>query len=148
MLYQFAKTVLFIFVTSISMHNPANELELSDYRWENRILLLFSGDRASDDLREQINELLADKTGLKDRDMLVFSITPQAETHELLYGSEYDASDHLWEKYDITTAGFHVILIGKDGTVKLRDNSPVTSKKLYAIIDAMPMRQAEMRRKN
>jgi hypothetical protein len=39
-----------------------------------------------------------------------------------------------------------VVLIGKDGKEKLRRTTPLSSKGLFAVVDAMPMRQAEMRK--
>lgn len=43
---------------------------------------------------------------------------------------------------------FEVILIGLDGTIKLRQNKPVSTDKLFELIDSMPMRQREIQRKN
>ena len=43
---------------------------------------------------------------------------------------------------------FSVVLIGKDAQEKLRRTSPLAPNELFAIVDAMPMRQAEMRNKN
>ena len=40
---------------------------------------------------------------------------------------------------------FTVVLVGKDGTAKLREKRAVSSDDLFALIDAMPMRQREMR---
>jgi len=43
---------------------------------------------------------------------------------------------------------FHAILIGKDGGVKGRWDSPVDMDALFGLIDAMPMRRQEMREMN
>ena len=43
---------------------------------------------------------------------------------------------------------FEVILFGLDGTIKLRQDQPVSTDKLFSLIDSMPMRQREMRRQN
>ena len=40
---------------------------------------------------------------------------------------------------------FQAVLIGKDGGVKARWAEPVSLNALYELIDAMPMRQREMR---
>jgi hypothetical protein len=40
---------------------------------------------------------------------------------------------------------FSVVLIGKDGGEKLRRSTPLAPEELFAIVDAMPMRQAEVR---
>jgi hypothetical protein len=42
-------------------------------------------------------------------------------------------------------AAFSVVLIGKDGGEKLRQGTPLAPAELFALVDAMPMRQAEMR---
>jgi len=48
----------------------------------------------------------------------------------------------------LTGMGFQVLLIGKDGGVKLRSSEPVSMKDLFGLIDSMPMRQQEMESKN
>ena len=53
-----------------------------------------------------------------------------------------------FNRYRLDTARFTAVLIGKDGGEKFRSNEPVRPAQLFAIIDAMPMRQAELRKKN
>jgi hypothetical protein len=48
-------------------------------------------------------------------------------------------------RFQISREGFEILLIGKDGTVKLRSDKPVSSEDLFALIDSMPMRKREMR---
>ena len=50
--------------------------------------------------------------------------------------------------FHIRSADFTVILIGKDGGEKFRSHAPVTMERLNAVIDAMPMRQQEVRNGN
>ena len=46
--------------------------------------------------------------------------------------------------YKIPTSPFTIILIGKDKTEKFRSIKPVPAQTLFEIIDAMPMRRAEV----
>jgi hypothetical protein len=46
-------------------------------------------------------------------------------------------------RFDAKT--FSVVLIGKDGGEKLRRTTPLSPEELFAIVDAMPMRRAEIR---
>lgn len=39
---------------------------------------------------------------------------------------------------------FCVVLVGKDGGVKLREAAPVEADRVFALVDSMPMRQREM----
>jgi hypothetical protein len=55
------------------------------------------------------------------------------------------ANDALRGRFGVTGNSFAAILVGKDGTEKLRHDAPVTAAKLFATIDAMPMRRREMR---
>jgi hypothetical protein len=50
-------------------------------------------------------------------------------------------------QYKIAPEAFVLILIGKDGEEKFRSSTPVTIERINHIIDAMPMRQDEMKRK-
>ncbi len=43
--------------------------------------------------------------------------------------------------------GFAVVLLGKDGTIKAVWHAPVEPARVFALIDAMPMRRREMRRR-
>ena len=43
---------------------------------------------------------------------------------------------------------FEVFLLGLDGGIKLRQQEIVKTEKLFSLIDGMPMRKAEIRRKD
>ena len=49
--------------------------------------------------------------------------------------------------YRVGTTEFRAILVGKDGGSKLRQSTPVDSVRLFRLIDSMPMRRDEMRRR-
>ena len=49
------------------------------------------------------------------------------------------------QKYKVKKEAFVLILIGKDGGEKMRKEQPIQAATLFSTIDAMPMRQAEMR---
>lgn len=71
--------------------------------------------------REQAAQLLPEWRGLVERDFVV----------ETRFGS----------------SAFSVALIGKDGGEKLRRTTPLAPAELFALVDAMPMRQAELRQR-
>ncbi len=55
------------------------------------------------------------------------------------------AARGLRERFDVPRGAFRVVLVGKDGTEKRRAPKPVPARSLFDTIDAMPMRQREMR---
>ena len=50
------------------------------------------------------------------------------------------------KKHGIDANGFAVVLIGKDGHDAFHAAKPVPAAVLYGVIDAMPMRRAEIKR--
>ena len=50
------------------------------------------------------------------------------------------------KKYGVDPRTFAVVLIGKDGHDAFRAARPVKPEALYGVIDAMPMRRAEVKR--
>ena len=56
-------------------------------------------------------------------------------------------AEDLFKKFKKTKNGFEIILIGLDGGIKLRQNELLSTRKLFELIDGMPMRQAEIRNK-
>ncbi len=93
-----------------------------------RTVLLFADKSSQSALKQQEHILMADKAGLQQRDVEV-----------IIYDSKSAAA-----KTNHIRSGFTVLLIGKDNGEKLRSHQPVTTKKLFGLIDAMPMRKDEM----
>lgn len=107
---------------------PADGEGLARYRWEVRPILVFSaeGDPRLDD---QIARLEASEAALLERDTIVIVDTEEASP--------------LRARFE--PGPFTVILVGKDGTEKLRENRVVGPDEIAALIDTMPMRRREMR---
>jgi hypothetical protein len=114
------------------------------YLWENRILLVFNLQN-DDQLNKQLHLFSKNQAGMDERDLIVFRILP--DKVEQIHGKKYgkNAAEKLRSKYNIDKNDFTVILIGKDGTEKLRQQKVLSIDKLFATIDAMPMRRREMR---
>ncbi|WP_428658824.1 DUF4174 domain-containing protein [Runella sp.] len=53
---------------------------------------------------------------------------------------------HLKERFKYAPNHFCMWLIGKDGEIKLTSGKPVKPEQLFGLIDAMPMRRAEMKK--
>ena len=118
---------------------------LSDLAWEKRVLLIFSPHDRRADFRRQVALLNASADGLDERDMT--TIEAFADDRLRIDGREREpAATGFYRRFAVRDDEFRVILLGKDGTIKLDRDAPVTSRDLFALIDAMPMRRLEMRR--
>jgi len=118
--------------------------DLSDHLWKDRVLLIYTENNTSELYLQQMDELLKDKEGLDERKLVLYSMTP---SHV-----KKGWGDQKWEARNQSSGDFHkpevefeIILLGLDGSVKLRQNQLLTRKILFAKIDSMPMRQNELR---
>ena len=95
-----------------------------------RPLVLLSDSRDDPRIAKQIQALDGAGSGLTDRDVQVLQ--------------EARADGPLHKKLGVGT-GFAVVLVGKDGSVKKVWRDPVDPRKIFTIIDSMPMRRKEMK---
>lgn len=118
--------------------------DLAAYQWTARPLLIFAQSQDDAGLLEQKRRLKDQRAALQDRDMIVAVIDPHNVVIE--FGASQDLSaTKLRQRFGIADADFAVILVGKDGGSKARSDKPVAPEEIYQLIDAMPMRQREMR---
>jgi hypothetical protein len=124
--------------------NSEMEISLDEYRWQNRIVVLFARDAESDLYQLQMKKFASRESGIKDRDLLFISVFE--EDCSKIDGKEISdkSADSIRQRLKAGNKPFRIVLIGKDGTVKLQREKVVTPDKLFGIIDQMPMRRREM----
>ena len=139
------KAVLLLILTLLTgaaMSQPLQSADLSPYRWQNRLLLLFAPSPEDRAYGEQMRLLENETAALEDRDLLVFHLFGDSGGLE---DTSPEVAANLRERYDVAEDAFTVILVGKDGGEKERYRAPVAPETFYSAIDAMPMRRREMR---
>jgi hypothetical protein len=119
---------------------------LAAMRDKSRPLLIFYPQRPGERpleplLRKQRALFEGHEAELKDRDVVLLYI-PYLGDHESITPNRWTG---FRRQFQIDDRRFTVLLLGKDGGEKLRSHVPVTIEKLDALIDAMPMRQQEVR---
>ena len=124
-----------------------NAQNLSTHQWKNRLILILVNDATSPELQAQLIEFRTHSAGMKERKLVVYQIRPNQFQRGLGNDNEWITSNKLYQKYKSDDSPFEVILIGLDGGIKLTQNEVLTYEKLFAIIDAMPMRRREIRDK-
>jgi len=126
------------------------DFRLDAHRWEHRLLLVFAPG-ADERLQDQASQFQGQDAGFRDRDLLLLTITGAEEgTLRTSPGDESQpltdaAVKRLYDHFGVPADAFRVVLVGKDGTEKRRNAEPVTLRSIFDTIDAMPMRQREMR---
>jgi len=127
-----------------STQSPTGIVTLSELRNIARPLLIFAPNPTDSQLQIQLRRLHENVPALADRNIVVIAIpydSPSPTAAQLTATAAQSAR----RRFNIAPADFTVILIGKDGGEKLRSTKPLTLDKLFDTIDAMPMRQQEMR---
>ncbi len=121
---------------------------LEDYRGEKRPLVIFTPSAVDDRYDRQLQILLRNSVEARERDLLPVEVVGVEPVRvEALTEPDMNAVA-LRERFAAAEDGFKVVLIGKDGTVKLTSTTPIDAETLFRTIDAMPMRQREMRDRN
>ena len=110
---------------------PPEAANLEQYQWRSRPVVIFAPSEKDADYVRQIAMLEKSKADLENRDIIVLSDTTPAASGQL--------------RTQFKPEGFEVILVGKDGGVKIRQKTPLTSEDLLSTIDRMPMRKANLR---
>jgi len=116
---------------------------LSTYEWKNRVVIVF-GASQDETASRQIEALGSQEAALADRDMVVLQV--EGDTVRTIYGppSSPNAAA-LKSEAGVEGDRFSVVLVGKDGGVKLRSDKIVSDVEMFDLIDRMPMRQSEQR---
>ncbi|MEM9420058.1 MAG: DUF4174 domain-containing protein [Planctomycetota bacterium] len=122
-------------------------LDLDQYTWSHRPLLIFATHENLSALDEQRRRLTGQNAALADRKMVVIEVIGNRVT---VYGQDHDIDPAaLKMRYGIDESQtFAVLLVGKDTGVKLRRAQPVAMDEVFGLIDSMPMRRREMRERS
>lgn len=134
--------IILLFSILINM----NAQDLSQYRWQNRLVLLLTNDETNPEYLQQLKIVEGDKKGVEERKIIVYRSTPNVVYTGAEKKAHNTANEKIYKKYKKSDSAFEIILIGLDGGEKLRKESCIPLEELYALIDIMPMRQAEIRR--
>ena len=122
----------------------AENAETARFRWQNRVLLVFSPTPALPAYQSLAYDLTRNQDGVRERDLVVFFVLGDGESRLGDESLSDQQAENLRRRFDVGADAFKVVLVGKDGLVKLSSDA-VTLTELFAVIDAMPMRQREMR---
>ena len=110
---------------------PTEEADLDAYLWTARPVVVFADSDADPRFVEQMELLDRGASALEERDVVVITDTDPAARSAI--------------RQKLRPRGFMLVLIGKDGGIKLRKPSPWDVRELSRVIDKMPMRLQELR---
>ncbi len=135
-----AMTLLFTLAAARAQDGNTADKPLSAYHDKNRVLLVFAPTAQDPAYLEQTKLWQNEKAGFDERQLVIVPVLADAKKPAA------DAPGTLAKKFSVDPKVFAVVLVGKDGHDAYRSPKPVPAATLYATIDAMPMRRAEMKR--
>jgi glutathione peroxidase len=118
-------------------------LEIADYRWKNRIVLLFAPGNNHPSCANFLQAWDARAEDVSERDLLLIKVFEEGESRIGNTHLPATSAMELRGQYQVEPGSMTLILIGKDGGEKLR-RTALGLGELFAAIDAMPMRRREM----
>lgn len=118
-----------------------NHLEerLQAMQWKKRVLILYAPTLKYPQYVKQLKMLRTVKDELRERDVVQMELTND--------NTDAPSQAFLQQELDVQPMAFQLILVGKDGGVKYRTTKATKPQEIFSTIDAMPMRQSEMREK-
>ncbi len=109
---------------------PVGETVLESFLWTARPIVVFADSPADPRFQEQIELLKKEEAILADRDVVVLTDT------------DPDARSPIRTK--LRPRGFQLVLVDKDGVIKLRKPFPWTVREITRSIDKTPLRLREV----
>ncbi|MFO7854267.1 MAG: DUF4174 domain-containing protein [Paracoccaceae bacterium] len=115
----------------------AAELDpLAEHLWVNRLVIVFAQSENDPRFRQQMRELEERREDLEERDVVILTDTTP--------GPSRTDTTPLRKKF--RPHDFNVLLVGKDGEVKLRRPAPQGADQIIRLIDRLPLRKQEVGR--
>ena len=117
-----------------TLFTPADMTDLSQFQWKKRPIVVFADSENDPAFVAQMELLRAREDDLRERDVIVLTDTDPAARNPI--------------RLQLRPRGFTLVLVGKDGGVKLRKPFPWDVREITRSIDKMPIRQREIREQN
>ena len=111
----------------LAVVQPADDSELNEFLWTNRVIVVFADSPADPRYVEQLDLLNKELAALGERDVLILTDTNPKTLSPI--------------RTQLRPRGFSMVLIGKDGEVKLRKPRPWSVREISRSIDKFSDRQ-------
>ena len=115
---------------SAPLSQAAADVSLADFKWVNRVVVVFADSPLDPSFRSQMDLLAERPDVLTERDIVVITDT--------------DPDTLSTVRKTLRPRGFALVVVDKDGTVMLRKPDPWDLRELSHAIDKTPLRQQEI----
>ena len=145
---RFAVVFLILVGLTVWTSKETLSMDLTQFQWKNRLLFIFAEDANDPFFKNLQSQIMAQKAEVDDRDLIVFELPAKGPARMGATPLDQQQADSLRNHFGIPNDTFSLILVGKDGGIKLKSEDRVELSDVFGLIDSMPMRQREMQRKS
>lgn len=131
---------------AVALVTPSVAFAIPAYQWKKRPLLVFAPSAGDARLARQKTIIAGHRPAFLDRDVVVVYVVGGDLTHDLGAPPGLGAGA-LRSLYRASEGAFRVLLVGRDGGVKIDSPVPLAALDLFAEIDRMPMRRDETKKR-
>ena len=144
------RAVIFFILIGLTVWTPEEilSMDLAQFQWKNRLLFIFAQDVSHPLFKGLQSQIAAQKAGVEERDLIVFEVPAQGPARMNTNPLDQQEADSIRNHFALPSNAFSLILVGKDGDIKLQREDRVDLSAIFGLIDSMPMRQREMRQKS
>jgi len=146
MICTFTATIMSILISSNVAASGRNGVELGNYLWKKRPLLLFAPSPNSPMYRSVSDSLPAHLDQIQERHMVIIEVFQNGLVRIDGKSDSWRTAESFRQQFSAKEGELTAILVGKDGGLKLRQSGSLDLGKIFSLIDTMPMRQKEMRK--
>ena len=114
-----------------------NSSPLEKYLWKNRVIVTFSPTKNNTERNYFLNSINRNLCKFNSRNIIHIDFIFNEKNPEI------EKFESYFENLSLSTSEFRLILIGKDGGIKLNSRR-ISLEEIFSLIDTMPMRQEEM----
>ena len=131
------KNIILILLLIIFPVMLINSSPLEKYLWKNRVVVTFSPSKNNTERNFFLNSINRNLCNFNSRNIIHIDFIFNEENQK------FEKFESSFENLSISTNEFRLILIGKDGGIKLNSRK-ISLEEIFSLIDTMPMRQKEM----
>lgn len=113
---------------------PAEQVDLKSYLWTKRVLVVFADTPADPRFVKQMQMIGERSSDLIERDVVVVTDSAPDPRSDV--------------RKELRPRGFALVLVDKDGGVKLRKPSPWSTREIARSIDKTPLRRQEIQERH
>lgn len=122
------------------------QLNLDSYQ-ENRLLLIFAPNSTDAAYQRQIDMFRGRTNAFSHRDLLTFHLFEGEPGYTYNKRITADVAAVTRQRFNVAPGEFVILLVGKDGQIKLRADRPTHPDGILALIDSSTMRRWGIREK-